>query len=260
MKKKQLVRLMNSKIHSAKNRAYSNDLVRRKIHKSRFFSNLWKVKWVGQNNMDAEVLKFLNWENGYFIELGASDGIRFSNTLHLELYHGWKGVLIEPSPIEFEKLKLNRSNLNSFENCVCVENGFKGETLELIYSGLMTVDTNKKLGVTSPEEHAEAGAAFINIDTYRFQVRALTLTCVLVESESPRDIDFLSLDVEGSELNVLKGLDLDLFIIKFILIETRDIEIINSYLIKFNYNLVARFSDQDFLFEKFSNSKLVPRF
>jgi FkbM family methyltransferase len=200
--------------------------------------------------MDAEVIKFLNWENGYFIELGASDGIRFSNTLHLELYHGWKGVLIEPSPIEFEKLKLNRSNLNSFENCVCVENGFKGETLELIYSGLMTVDTNKKLGVISPEEHAEAGAAFINIDTYRFHVKAVTLNNLLIENDSPREIDFLSLDVEGSELNVLKGLDLNFFVVKYILIETRDFEVIDLYLNPFGYKFVDKFSDQDFLFKR----------
>jgi len=250
MKKVQLVRTLITKMHSAKNKAYSKDLVRRKIHKSRFFSNLWKVKWVGQNNMDAEVIKFLNWENGYFIELGASDGIRFSNTLHLEVYHGWKGVLIEPSPIEFEKLKLNRSNLNSFENCVCVENGFEGETLELIYSGLMTVDTNKKLGVISPEEHAEAGAAFINIDTYRFHVKAVTLNNLLIENDSPREIDFLSLDVEGSELNVLKGLDLNFFVVKYILIETRDFEVIDLYLNPFGYKFVDKFSDQDFLFKR----------
>ena len=88
MKETKLVKSLVGKVHSAKNMAYSNDLVRRRIHKSKLFSNLWNVKYVGQNNMDAEIIKFLTWEKGYFIELGASDGIRFSNTLHLELYHG----------------------------------------------------------------------------------------------------------------------------------------------------------------------------
>jgi FkbM family methyltransferase len=114
----------------------------------------------------------------------------------------------------------------------------------------MTVDTNKKLGVTSPEEHAEAGAAFINIDTYRFHVKAVTLNNLLIENDSPREIDFLSLDVEGSELNVLKGLDLNFFVVKYILIETRDFEVIDLYLNPFGYKFVDKFSDQDFLFKR----------
>jgi len=245
-------------MQTAKNVTYSWDLLRRIIHKSKFFSNLWRVQWVGQNNIDEQLSKFLTWENGYFIELGASDGIQFSNTLHLELYQGWRGVLIEPSPVEFEKLKLNRSGFNSFENCVCVENGFKKDELELIYSGFMTVDTNKKLGISSPEEHAELGATFIDTGIHRFKAKAMTLTDVLIKNRSPHVIDFLSIDVEGSELNVLKGLDLDKFPIKFILIETRELETIKLHLNNFNYKLVAHFSSQDFLFEKIRNSNFIP--
>ncbi len=247
-----------AKFNSGKGRAYSRKAVRSRIHKSKILSSFWKVKYVGLNNLDAEIAKYLDWENGYFIELGASDGIKFSNTLHLELYHGWKGLLIEPSPVEFQELCKNRSKRNSFVNCACVEENFKDETLEVIYSGLMTIDTNEKLGINSPEEHAQIGRGFIDIDTYHFQVRAATLTEVLIECESPSQIDFLSVDVEGSELNVLKGLDLNDFAIKFILIETREKEIIERYLSNFDYNLVDQFSGQDFLFEKICKSEIVP--
>ena len=200
--------------------------------------------------MDEQILEFLNWENGFFIELGASDGIRFSNTLHLELYHGWRGLLIEPSSIDFAKLKRNRSKLNLFVNCACVERNYQSETIDLIYSGFMTTDLNNKLGISSPQEHAQKGRAYINIDTYEFSVRAATLTEILIETDSPIQIDFLSLDVEGSELNVLNGLDLNRYFVKFILIETREKKIIESYLKQFNYKIVAQYSDQDFLFKK----------
>ncbi len=239
-----------SKLQAVRNRTYAQEFIRSRIHKSRFLSSAWNLEYVGQNNMDADIEKILNWENGYFIELGAGDGISYSNTLHLELYHGWRGVLIEPSFIEFEKLKSNRSNMNAFVNCACVDDSYKRETIELIYSGHMTVDTNEKLGFSSPEDHARKGAAFIDIDTYRFHAKAVTLNNLLIENDSPREIDFLSLDVEGSELNVLKGLDLNFFVVKFILIETRDFEVIDLYLNLFGYKFVDKFSDQDFLFKK----------
>ena len=256
--KKHFTKWLVTKFYSGKNKAYSSDLISRRIHKSKFMSSAWKVKYVGQNKMDMEIAKYLNWENGYFIELGASDGIKFSNTLHLDLYHGWKGVLIEPSPIEFQKLIRNRSKRNSFVNCACVEKSFKDDTLELIYSGLMTIDMNHKLGIEYPEDHAKIGSEFIDVETYRFEVKASTLTDVLVECNSPSEIDFLSLDVEGSELNVLNGLDFNFFTIKYILIETREKETIERYLLSFSYHLVAKLSDQDFLFEKHLKLDIIP--
>ena len=53
---------------------------------------------------------------GTFLEMGAIDGIRYSNTLYYELNHGWTGILIEPHPIEYMYLLKNRSN-NKFTSC-----------------------------------------------------------------------------------------------------------------------------------------------
>ena len=64
-----------------------------------------------QLNQDVDVIQFYkNKENGYFIEIGANDGINLSNTYLLEKNYNWKGICVEPIPDIFNKLKNNRPN------------------------------------------------------------------------------------------------------------------------------------------------------
>ena len=64
-----------------------------------------------QLGQDLKVLKHYNNKyNGFFIEIGASDGIELSNTYLLETQYGWKGICCEPIPNKFEKLVKNRPN------------------------------------------------------------------------------------------------------------------------------------------------------
>ena len=69
--------------------------------------------------MDKKLLKYLDFRNGFYIELGAYDGLNQSNTYYFEKYLDWTGILIEPSEKQFRKLKRNRSNKNFFYNCAC---------------------------------------------------------------------------------------------------------------------------------------------
>jgi len=57
------------------------------------------------NNLDEKLLKYLNFNNGFFIEAGANDGVNQSNTLMYEQKYGWSGLLIEPSFIKYEECK-----------------------------------------------------------------------------------------------------------------------------------------------------------
>lgn len=56
--------------------------------------------------------KYLDFNNGYFVELGANDGVNQSNTLYFESFRGWHGVLIEPYLPNFNRLVRNRSSTN----------------------------------------------------------------------------------------------------------------------------------------------------
>jgi hypothetical protein len=76
---------------------------------NRLASTILGKHFFGLNNLDKKILDHINFKSGYFIELGANDGITQSNTKHFELFKGWHGVLIEPSPTQFKKLKKFRS-------------------------------------------------------------------------------------------------------------------------------------------------------
>jgi hypothetical protein len=115
--------------------------------------------------------------------------------------------------------------------------------------------------VADPVAHAESGAVFLRPeDSVRVEfVPARTLTAVLEESQAPRNIDLLSLDVEGAELEVLRGLDLNRYQISWILVECRNIERLTHYLVQFGYELRAQLSGHDFLFERNVGPELCPK-
>ena len=60
------------------------------------FNNKFR-KFFGLHEIDKLMLEFINYDNGFFIEVGANDGINQSNTLHFERFKRWKGILIEPN-------------------------------------------------------------------------------------------------------------------------------------------------------------------
>lgn len=80
------------------------------------------------------------------------------------------------------------------------------------------------------------------------EVRARTLTSVLAEANAPAEIQLLSLDVEGGELEVLRGIDFSKFNISWILIETRSPQVISKFLAQSGYFLQKKLSHHDFLF------------
>jgi len=79
-----------------------------------------------QLGQDVEVVQFYNdKENGFFIEIGASDGIELSNTYLLETKYNWKGICCEPIPSRFEKLVVNRPNSICMNEAVYNQSGLQ---------------------------------------------------------------------------------------------------------------------------------------
>ena len=70
-----------------------------------------KSPYSGLNKLDKKIEEYLNYDDGFFVELGANDGVTQSNTLYLEKHRKWKGVLVEPTPHNFLKCLENRSKL-----------------------------------------------------------------------------------------------------------------------------------------------------
>jgi FkbM family methyltransferase len=225
---------------------------RRFVLGSSSLSRIFGYKYFGLNNLDEKLEEFLNYKDGYFVELGANDGIKQSNTLHLEIYHNWRGVLVEPEIRNYKNLVLNRSKNNKFFNNGCVGFSYKEPNLRLVYADLMTTPILANSDIKNQYEHASKGIDHFEGENFVFEVKARTLQSILIASNSPKRIDFLSLDVEGGEMEVLDGLDHKTFRFHYLLIESRSPEKLELYMSKNGYKLVGTLSNHDYLFKDFS--------
>lgn len=208
---------------------------------------LMSPRYYGLNKMDMVLERHLP-PNGFFVELGANDGIRQSNTLHLEKYHGWGGVLIEPEIKNFEKCEKNRKA--KVVNAACVSFMYNKKTVPLIYSDLMTIaSSGVETDILKPVEHAILGTSVQkDVSTYEFNAPALTLNSILKQYATKSRIDFLSLDVEGAEIEVLKGVDHNQYRFDHCLIESRSEMKLIEYMRTNDYELIEKLSEHDLLF------------
>lgn len=173
--------------------------------------------------MRLELEQYLNpKKNGVYVELGALDGVIQSNTKWLEDEYNWTGILIEPSIDKFNECKINRPN-NFLFNCACVSFEYNEKTIRGDFNGSPMSSVGGKRRNFFPEVEVVSKSLQSLIDDTGFN-----------------EIDFLSLDVEGYELEVLKGIDFEKQSINFVLIEVYEIDKNNifDFMIKNNYILI----------------------
>lgn len=215
-----------------------------------FAKRLLRGKYASLNQLDRKLETYVDYDNGYFVELGANDGVTQSNSLYFEKYRNWRGLLVEPTPQNFLKCRQNRSARNSIYCAACVSFDYDHEFVRLAYSNLMSTPVNLESDIQDPRAHAALGDRFLDSGetVFEFGAVARTLNFLLLDAGAPRQIDFLSLDVEGAELEVLKGVDHKAFRFKYILVECRDFPRLGAYLEKQGYRFIEKLSEQDYLF------------
>jgi hypothetical protein len=128
---------------------------------------------------------------------------------------------------------------------------YKEKFVEIVYSNLMSTSLGLETDISNSKNHALLGKQFLEEDEDNFNFGAIAnqLNNILSKANAPKQIDFLSLDVEGAEIEVLKGINHNEYRFKFICIESRDIQKINNYLTINNYLLIEQFSPIDYLFK-----------
>jgi FkbM family methyltransferase len=169
---------------------------------------------IGQDRYLHEHI-FKGKRNGVFVDIGAHDGISFSNTYFFEKELGWTGICVEPHPDCFAKLKQNRT-------CSCwgvcagnvegMVNFLKIDGYAQMLSGVYAAYDQKHLARIEAELAHYGGKAQI------IPIAMHTMSSIL-HQEGITYVDFLSLDVEGAELAVLQGIDFTQCSIQYILVE-----------------------------------------
>ena len=137
------------------------------LSKSEIFREITGIGYFGLSKLDKKIAPFLPRRDGFYVELGANDGITQSNTYHFEKYKNYSGILIEPIPAKFKECKKNRSARNHFVNCACVSFDYEKSTMELVYSNLMKISLEGESDILERMEHAKSGQHLIKDEIYK---------------------------------------------------------------------------------------------
>jgi len=174
------------------------------------------------------VAAFFGGTKGFFVEVGANDPHARSQTLHLERA-GWTGILIEPQPDLAEQLRTMRTGKVFAVACSSPEHA--GRTMPLHVAGpLSSLD----------REHMAPGAAPERV----IEVPIRTLDSLLDEADAPKPLDFLSIDVEGHEIEVLRGFDIARWRPRLILLEDHVADLAKHRFMKSaGYRLIRRYEN-----------------
>jgi FkbM family methyltransferase len=204
------------------------------------------MQYFGVGDMDKKVIeKYLNYDNGFYLEIGGNDGITQSNTAHLELFRNWSGMLVEPIYYKYRLMKDFRKKSICVNSCVSDKDGeivkFNDVNLMSFVENARKSKEDDEFWMTEAEKCQNIIRNSYNLETIRLQT--------LLDKHNISKIDFFSLDVEGYELQVLKGLDFSRIRPDYILIECTHKEDIFEFMSENQYEMIEFYNSNDYLFK-----------
>lgn len=137
--------------------------------------------------------------DGFFVEFGAGDGHHLSNTWLLEAHYGWTGILAEPNTTVLESLRAHRPNCTIDPRAVYREGG---TTQTFVVAEIDVLSALTQFAELDAHAEARRGGEEIEVET-------VTLDQLLDDHNAPERINYLSIDTEGGELEILEGLDFE---------------------------------------------------
>lgn len=199
-------------------------------------------QWFSQNGEDQILAQiFANISEGTCVEVGAFDGLEMSNTAYFES-KGWKTLLVEANPDLAEKCRQNRPKANVVNKAAVAPGSPSEVTFEVAESmtgmSSLQIDTNNQRRIKG---------LLGEVAIRKITITASPLDCILEEAHFHR-LDFISIDVEGFEWDVLQGFHIQKWDPSVVLIERLGIfpqyQVLN-YFRKNGYELSRRTGDND---------------
>lgn len=204
----------------------------------------WNERFFSQAGQDKIIKNhfFKNEKQGFFVEIGAYDGILGSNCFHFEKFHNWNGIAFEPSKTQFEKLKQNRK-------CKLVNKPLSEKQKEVDF---FEVEEGLTMMSGIYDDNFISEKAIKNDPNSKFKTTKLLSTTFEENISYETEIDYISIDIEGGELNVLKSIDFDKYSIKVISVENNspDKNDFKSFFNKKNFEYFDRIGHDEIFFNK----------
>lgn len=161
-----------------------------------------EIKIYSQSGQDAFVIDYFNnKKNGIFVDIGANNGISFSNTYYLEKDLQWTGICIEPIPKSFQLLVRNRKCI-TINAAVADKEGIEKFTVANMLSGLSKEYDPRHIK---------------RIENTCQKIEEIDMHCILLNNILQKYnlyyIDYLSIDTEGNEFKIIKTIDFNKLIL-----------------------------------------------
>lgn len=194
---------------------------------NKFFHHRKEGNYKGQLLQDKylDEIIFNKKENGVFVEVGALDGIGASNTFFFEKERKWTGLLIEPNPVEYTRL-INCGRNAFFENCAISDEEKEVNFLSIsgpcnVLSGILEFYDPRHLQriqyeLSQYQNYPITHELYSTSEVVKIQTKKLQ---TLFDRYNYKNIDLLSVDVEGAEMQVLESIDFEKTKIECILLE-----------------------------------------
>jgi FkbM family methyltransferase len=145
---------------------------------------------------------------GYFVEFGATNGLNLSNSYLLEKEFDWSGILAEPARVWHKELSANRS-AHIEKKCVWTHSDQK-----LLFNETSIPEISTICDFSDKDFHGE-----IRMSRKKYEVETISLNALLQKYDAPEIMDYLSIDTEGSELEILKSFNFEKYRFRVITVE-----------------------------------------
>ncbi len=244
---------MKTKIKNSIKRIFSYRIWNILISYYQYYKFLFFKTYSCRGSIDKELIEILKKkQNGFFLEVGAYNGISESVSLRFETELKWRGLLIEPNPIHFKFLKKNRHK-NICLNYICLNQKNINQKIYIKnlnqMSYLVNEDNNYVLNnypidkINTLAKEAMSG----DFDTFVCEIKTLEN---ILDTQKIKKIDLAIIDVEGSEIDLLEGINFNKIDIDIFCIETYNFEKLNTFMSKHNYIFIKKLHKEDYVYKK----------